>query len=163
MPKAILLCGVPTSGKSTWVKNHPGYTIISSDNIIENHAKVTGSSYNEVFEDYIGSAIEIMLEQLKYAVNHNQNIIVDQTHLTPKSRKRKLRLIPNHYEKICVYFEIPKDEMFRRNKNADRTKTVPRRVLIQMHDSYIRPTEKEEFSGVYNGHFYNCPLTDDNL
>ena len=53
MPKAILLCGVPTSGKSTWVKNHPGYTIISSDNIIENHAKVTGSSYNEVFEDYL--------------------------------------------------------------------------------------------------------------
>jgi predicted kinase len=51
--KVIILCGVPTSGKSSWVKNNPGYTVISSDNIIENYAQHIGSTYNEVFPDYI--------------------------------------------------------------------------------------------------------------
>ena len=38
--RAIILCGVPTSGKSSWVaKNGDGYMVVSSDNIIENYAK----------------------------------------------------------------------------------------------------------------------------
>ncbi len=158
MPKAIILCGVPTSGKSTWVNFNPGYTLISSDDIIETYAKLRKSSYNEVFDDFIDSAIKIMLEHLKCSVNENKNIICDQTHLTIKSRKRKLRLIPDHYEKIAVYFEINKDEMFKRNKNPDRTKTIPKRVLTQMYDSYSRPSVNEGFSSIYDGQIFNCPL-----
>jgi predicted kinase len=158
MPKAIILCGVPTSGKSTWTKNNPGYNIISSDDIIENYAKATELSYNEVFDTYINTAILIMVERLDYCTKNNQNVICDQTHLNVKSRKRKLRLIPDHYEKIAVYFEINKDEMFRRNKNKDRTKTIPRRVLTQMYDSYSRPSVNEGFSAIYDGQIFNCPL-----
>ena len=133
MPKAILLCGVPTSGKSSWVKNHPGYTIISSDNIIEDYAKNIGSTYDGVFDHYIQEAISLMLQQLKHAVENDENIIVDQTHLTPKVRKRKLKMIPDHYDKIAVYFEISREEMLKRNHNSDRTKTVPVHVLESMH------------------------------
>jgi predicted kinase len=150
--RAILLCGVPTSGKSSWVaQNEDGYTIISSDNIIENYALNTGSSYNEVFDDYIETAISLMIDQLYYAVGHNQDVICDQTHLTPKVRKRKLKMIPDHYEKIAVYFEISKEEMIRRNHNEDRTKTIPDSVLESMHNSYVRPTIEEGFLAVYGG------------
>ena len=158
MPKSILLCGVPTSGKSSWVKNHPGYIVISSDNIIENYAKNIGSTYDEVFPDYINEAISLMLQQLRHAVENNENIIVDQTHLTPKVRKRKLKMIPRHYEKIAVYFEIDKEEMLKRNHNPDRTKIVPQSVLESMHGSYSRPCVSEGFSQVADGRSFNCPL-----
>jgi predicted kinase len=160
-PEVILLCGVPTSGKSSWCKNNTNFTIISSDNIIENYAENIGSTYNKVFDDYIKDAISLMLQQLKHAVENNKNIIVDQTHLTPKVRKRKLKMIPDHYEKIAVYFEISKEEMLKRNHNEDRTKIVPVHVLESMHDSYTRPCISEGFSEVLNGHLFNCPLTDD--
>lgn len=150
--RAILLCGVPTSGKSSWVaQNSDGYMVISSDNIIENYAKNVGSTYNEVFDDYIETAIELMLGQLRHFVHQGQNIIVDQTHLTPKVRKRKLKMIPDHYDKIAVYFEISKEEMFQRNHNKDRTKTIPDFVLESMHGSYVRPTIDEGFLTVYSG------------
>jgi predicted kinase len=159
-PEVILLCGVPTSGKSSWCKNNTNFTIISSDNIIENYAENIGSTYNKVFDDYIKDAMSLMLQQLKYAVENNENIIVDQTHLTPKVRKRKLKMIPDHYEKIAVYFEISKEEMLKRNHNEDRTKIVPVHVLESMHDSYTRPCISEGFSEVLNGHLFNCPLND---
>jgi predicted kinase len=160
-PEVILLCGVPTSGKSSWCKNNTNFTIISSDNIIENYAENIGSTYNKVFDDYIKDAISLMLQQLKHAVENNENIIIDQTHLTPKVRKRKLKMIPDHYEKIAVYFEITKEEMLKRNHNEDRTKIVPKRVLLQMFESYSRPTVEEGFSSVYSGQSYNCPLIED--
>ena len=150
--RAIILCGVPTSGKSSWVaKNGDGYMVVSSDNIIENYAKNVGSTYNDIFEDYIETAIELMLGQLRYFVRQGQNIICDQTHLTPKVRKRKLKMIPDHYEKIAVYFEISKEGMFKRNHNKDRTKTIPDSVLESMHSSYVRPTVDEGFLSVYSG------------
>jgi predicted kinase len=150
--KAILLCGVPTSGKSSWVaQNGQGFNVISSDNIIENYAKHVGATYNDVFDDYIETAIELMLGQLRHFVHQGQNIICDQTHLTPKVRKRKLKMIPDHYEKIAVYFEISKEEMFKRNHNEDRTKTIPDSVLESMHNSYVRPTIEEGFLAVYGG------------
>ncbi len=161
MSKAIILCGVPTSGKSTYTKNNPDYVVISSDNIIENYAMNINSTYDAIFNEYITEAISLMLQQLKHAVENNEKIIVDQTHLTPKVRKRKLKMIPDHYEKIAVYFEITKEEMLKRNHNEDRTKIVPVHVLESMHDSYIRPCISEGFSEVLNGHLFNCPLTDD--
>lgn len=158
MPKAIILCGVPTSGKSTWVKNNPGYTVISSDNIIEKYASTIKSSYNEVFDNYITMAIDLMIDELYHAVGSNKDIICDQTHLTVKSRKKKLKMIPDRYKKIAVYFELSEEEMLKRNRNEDRTKTVPQRVLLQMFESYKRPTIEEGFSMVHDGQFFKCPL-----
>jgi predicted kinase len=158
MPDALILCGVPTSGKSTFVNNNPGYTVISSDNIIENYAKLKNKTYNEIFHDYIDTAIELMLGELKQATLNNKNIICDQTHLTSKVRKRKLRFIPKHYKKLAIYFEISREEMFSRNLNKDRTKIVPDHVLSSMHGSYTRPCISEGFSEVHNGQFFSCPL-----
>ena len=125
--------------------------IVSSDNIIENYAKSVGATYNDLFDEYIETAIELMLGQLRHFVRQGHNIIVDQTHLTPKVRKRKLKMIPDHYEKIAVYFEISKEGMFKRNHNKDRTKTIPDSVLESMHGSYVRPTVDEGFLAVYGG------------
>lgn len=158
MPKVIILSGVPTSGKSTFARNHPEFTVISSDNLIEQHAKKNNTTYNEVFEDYVETAVKLMLEDLHTAIDNQENIICDQTHLTAKVRKRKLKMFSPSYEKICLYFEISKEEMLKRNHNQDRTKVVPQRVLLQMFDSYKRPELSEGFDSVYDGQFYSCPL-----
>jgi predicted kinase len=157
--RAIILCGCPTSGKSTWVKNNPGYTVISSDNIIEKYAKLKNSTYNDVFEDYVETAIQLMLGEMRAAIKQGDNIICDQTHLTPKVRKRKLGMIPDYYEKIAVYFELSMEEVLKRNKNSDRTKIIPHGVLESMHKSYKRPTINEGFVSVNDGRFFSCPLS----
>jgi uridine kinase len=62
MPELVMLCGIPTSGKSTYleklkkVKYWESAVILSTDNYIEAQAKRLGMTYNEVFQDCIDEA-----------------------------------------------------------------------------------------------------------
>jgi predicted kinase len=70
MPKCYQLIGVPAAGKSTWIKNQIwalGLTVISTDDFVENYARECGSTYSEVFDDYMPRAVELMANQVVFA------------------------------------------------------------------------------------------------
>ena len=62
IPEIVMLCGIPCSGKSTYVNKLLTYEywensiILSTDNYIEEQAKRLGMTYNEVFQDCIDEA-----------------------------------------------------------------------------------------------------------
>ena len=151
MPEFIMLCGVPTSGKSTYASKQEGYVVISSDRHIEEYAKVQGKSYNEVFDDFIEEALFLVDKELENALNNNENIILDQTNLNKKSRYKKLHKVQDNYKKTAVYFEVSKDEMLKRNHTEDRGKVVPQRVLLQMYEAFKVPSYDEGFDEIING------------
>ncbi len=150
MAELIMLVGVPGCGKSTWVEtfNESGkFTVISMDYFIEELGKPEGLLYSAAFDKYAGVAARQMKEQLREALKNQENIIWDQTNLTVKSRRKKLKAVPDDYNKTAVVFEVGGPELERRRALREEAigKIVPAFVLQRMHVSYARPTKNEGF------------------
>lgn len=153
MVELIMLVGVPGCGKSTWVETFDEsgkFTVISMDYFIDELGAHEGLSYKDSFEKYAGVAARKMKEELKRAFKANEPIIWDQTNLTVKSRKKKLKVVPEGYTKIAQVFEIDGPELERRRtfREDDNGKTVPAFVLQRMEASYARPTKSEGFDTI---------------
>ena len=134
MTKFYMLIGVPASGKSTWREKHfdGNAVVISTDDIIEQTAASNGQTYNEVFKENIKFATQLANEQAKAAFAADKHVIWDQTNLTEKSRAGKLAMVPEHYEKIAVFFATPPEEEWQRRLNSRPGKTIPQNILMGM-------------------------------
>lgn len=156
-----MLCGIPTSGKSTYVERlkkisyWKNAVVLSTDNYIEQEAKKLGLTYNEIFDDVIKDATRELELQLKQAIEDNSDIIWDQTNLTIKTRKKKLSKIPSFYKKSSVYFQVSLEEALERNKHRER-KFIPESILKRMYYQFEIPTIQEGFGHIEFGQFKNC-------
>lgn len=152
MPEAIFLIGIPTSGKSTFSNNpkYSKYVRVSSDDILQEIAKERQQSYNAIFEGNIRFAQIAMMKVLRKAIEEDKSIIIDQTNLTKKSRREKIKLIPQHYKKTAVYFVIPLETALKRNTQRPG-KVIPPEVLERMLKQYQLPTLEEGFDQVIRG------------
>jgi predicted kinase len=143
-----MLIGVPASGKSTWREQHAGdVVIVSTDDILEQTAAARGATYNEVFKENIKFATQLADERAREAFSVGKDVIWDQTNLTAKSRKTKLALVPDDYEKIAVVFLTPDEEEWQRR--LDRPgKSIPQNILMGMRDSMEFPEPEEGFDKI---------------
>lgn len=148
MSKFYMLIGVPASGKSTWRAAHGGDAdVISTDDIIEQTAQASGRTYNEAFKENIKFATEIANSRAKHAFATGNDVIWDQTNLTPKSRKPKLDMVPDEYEKIAVVFLTPDEEEWKRR--LDRPgKSIPAHILMGMASTMQFPDPEEGFDRI---------------
>lgn len=147
----IMLCGLPCSGKTTWLErlSRP-YISLSTDDYIEMVAEDRGLDYDSAFQDLINPAHDHMFTVLRNALSEGMPIVWDQTNLSAKVRRRKLLRIPRDYRLISVYFEVDFDEIESRNRNRPG-KTIPKDVLLSMSRQYGRPTVSEGFELVLDG------------
>jgi hypothetical protein len=149
MPKFYMLIGVPASGKSTWRQAHAGHAeIISTDDIIDHRAASQGLTYNDVFKDTIKDATELANRHAYKAFLLGKDVVWDQTNLTAKSRKPKLALVPEHYEKIAVVFLTPEDAEWQRRLASRPGKSIPQNILMGMRDSLVFPDPEEGFDKI---------------
>jgi predicted kinase len=153
----IMLCGIPTCGKSTYVKtllSQPYWeraVVLSTDNYIQMVAEKSQSTYNEVFDDYISQATEVMWDQLKFAIAEGRDLIWDQTNLTRKTRKTKTsRVSADMYRKRAVYFELSLKEALERNQHREG-KFIPESILKRMYHSFEIPNNTENFDAIERG------------
>ena len=145
----IFFVGLPLAGKSTFYNEHlkqMDHVLISTDEYIEKHCKKSNLTYNEGFDLYIKDACSDLVNQLLFATQNKKNIIIDQTNLNPKSRKKKLKFIPKDYHKVAIYFPITLEESIRRNTRPG--KIIPLNVLKSMYESIKLPTVEEGFDEV---------------
>ena len=150
-PTLYVLVGIPGSGKSTWVENQEwakDCAYISTDKLVEEEAKRQGSTYNDVFHDYMKKATLLMCEEVYDARDQEKSIIWDQTSTTIKSRAKKLRMLPN-YKKIAVVFKVPEAEELNRRLANRPGKTIPKNVVDQMINGFVTPTEEEGFDEIW--------------
>ena len=152
MPEAIFLVGIPTSGKSTFSnqQKYKNYVRVSSDDILQEIAKERQQSYNAIFKGNIRFAQIAMMKVLRKAIEEDKSIIWDQTNITRKQRKEKLKHIPSHYKKTAVYFVIPLETALKRNTQRPG-KVIPPEVLDNMLKDYELPTLEEGFDQVIKG------------
>lgn len=150
-PTVYMLIGVPGSGKSTYIRTNKmlkGLPVVSSDTYIEAYAKLSEKTYDEVFEKAIGPATDYVNSALEHCIKNNKSFIWDQTNLSRSSRRRKLAMIPRHWQKIAVVFKMPhKDELERRLANR-AGKTIPKDIMSKMIDQFEPPNASEGFDRI---------------
>jgi predicted kinase len=151
MPKCYQLVGVPASGKSTWVGAQEwagDCVVVSTDEFVEDYAKECGSTYSEVFADYMPTAVKLMAEKVIRAREAGKDIIWDQTSTTLASRTRKFNMLPD-YEHIAVVFKTPEHKELVRRLFSRPGKEIPEHVIASMIASWEDPTEEEGFKEIW--------------
>lgn len=142
----FLMCGVPGSGKSTFIKEQITKTTykaayVSRDAIRFGMVKEDEeyfSKEDEVFKEFI--------EQINRALKMCEVVYVDATHLNEKSRNKVLDLIDlNNVDIYPIDFNISLETCLNQNENRKGTRAyVPREVIRRMYMSYQAPTENEK-------------------
>lgn len=156
MATVYILIGLPGCGKSTWREAHlransaNDTVIISSDDIVEDIAREKGITYDEAHKlvDW-KSATSRMRAHFRQALNKGQDVIVDRTNMSRKSRKMFLKDLPETYESVAVLFTVPDTVLKQRlAERAERTgKSIPDDVLESMASRYMAP-DREEFTRI---------------
>ncbi len=147
-----MLVGIPTAGKSTFSNDpkYKKYVRVSSDDILQEVAKERQQSYNTVFKGNIRFAQIAMMKVLRQAIEDGKSIIWDQTNLTKKQRREKLKHIPDTYKKTAVYFVVSLETALKRNTQRPG-KVIPPEVLERMIKEYELPTNEEGFDTIIRG------------
>jgi len=150
MPVLYMLVGVPASGKSTWVKKHQNSNtlVASSDDFIEKQAERLGSTYNDVFNDYVKAGNTHAIETARKAFSDKMDLIWDQTNLTKNGRRNKLKMVPKDYKKIAVFFSIPHMDVLKKRLASRPGKNIPDYVMNSMIKTIEKPSKDEGFDDV---------------
>jgi predicted kinase len=145
------LIGVPASGKSTWVSTQEwarDCVVVSTDEFVEAHAQEIGSTYSEVFKDYMPTAVNLMAEKVIKAREEGKDIIWDQTSTTVKSRLRKFNMLRD-YDHIAVVFKTPDRDELDVRLSGRPGKHIPKRVVDAMIADFEMPNEEEGFKEIW--------------
>ncbi|RYD62075.1 MAG: ATP-binding protein, partial [Verrucomicrobiaceae bacterium] len=113
MPSIIMLVGLPGSGKTTYRNTYvqdiacSEPLVISQDDLVEKFAAENGMNYTQAFKSANLKDFERQVKQsFVEAIAAGRTIILDRTNLTAKGRRSFLYLIPAHYKKIALVWEV---------------------------------------------------------
>lgn len=154
MPHLIMFVGLPASGKSTWRANMPldGYDQLSTDDLIESHAKAVGLTYDEVFKDYMKIADGRFWNAVEDGIREKRNLIIDRTNLTFKTRRRVMGRVTHDYSTQAIVFLPPvstSDKMEHSLRLRSREgKNIPPHIIETMIESFELPTREEGFDSI---------------
>jgi predicted kinase len=147
MSKLYVLVGVPASGKTTWINNQnwiDDCVLVSTDDFVEAYAKECGLTYSEVFDEYMPTAVELMLDKVVLARELGKDIIWDQTSCSIATRAKKVRMLPDYY-KIAVVFQTPSTNELKQRLESRTGKNVPWGIVSDMAQKLeVEPPSKEE-------------------
>lgn len=144
-------CGVPGSGKSTFLKDvvNPNEIIVSRDEIRFSLLK-PGEDYfsheKEVYTKFVTSITQY--------INKGINVYADATHLNERSRFLLLSNLKNRgcrpREINAIYFDVPLTTCLERNEARLGTAAfVPVKQLEKMYQVFVPPKKYEKFSNIW--------------
>jgi predicted kinase len=151
MPKCYQLIGVPAAGKSTWINSQNwigGMEYVSTDHHVHEYAKQQGKTYEEVFKDYMPTAVDLMAQEVVAAREAGRDVLWDQTSTTVKSRARKFNMLPDYYH-IAVVFPTPAIAVLKERLASRVGQPIPWEVVQGMIDNFEYPTNEEGFKEIW--------------
>lgn len=146
MKTVYMMAGIPGSGKSTWIKENGRGITISRDALRLTLLK-DGEQYftheKTCYQHFINAIIAAIKDETV------ENIYIDATHLTVKSRKTVFSslgdLASKVDKKIAVVGTAGLDTCLKRNAQRTGRALVPENSVRDMANNFQFPTEDEGF------------------
>jgi len=133
--EVILLCGLPGTGKDTWIRNTcPHLPMVSMDDL-RREMRILPT-------DEQGIVVQAARERAREYLRKKQSFIWNATSLTPSLRHKSIRLFEEYGASVrIVYLETEWTENLIRNQN--RMHCVPEAVIGRMLDKLVPPEAHE--------------------
>ena len=148
MADLYLMMGVPGSGKTTFLKNR----VTKETSIIISRDTIRFSLLKEG-EEYFShekEVVKIFWEKINNALAEGKDVFIDQTSLTPRSRRYLLEHINGYTYTNLIWINEPLETCLKRNELRRNTKAyVPRSTIKRMFDQLIEPSLDEGFNKIY--------------
>ena len=146
MSKLIMMCGVPGSGKSTWIKNnYSDIAPVSRDAI---RFEILDERGGEYF-DYEDEVFESFIHQIIGSLAVDEITIADATHLTKKARAKVLNKVANFADEVeAIVMDVHLITALERNDMREGRAFVPRGVIRRMYFQMETPTREEGFDKI---------------
>lgn len=148
--KVFVLVGPPAVGKSTWtIKQMEPMTdiCISRDNI-RFMLLQDGEDYF-AHEDRVKDIFYTAIRNNTYINPEFENVFIDATHLSPKTRRLTLNHIAHDAHIIAVNFEVPIEVALERNAHREGRARVPESAIRNMYNSFRAPKISEGFDEIW--------------
>lgn len=147
-PTLLLTCGLPASGKSSWLDDcYDGDLIVSSDAIRRDYFG------DEEDQEHNAQVFAIAEDLVGQALANQQDVALDATSLSPALRSKWIKIARDNDARIeCAFFDTPLEVCLERNEM--RKRQVPSHVIAHMAMVLVPPTEEEGFDFV--GKVWTC-------
>lgn len=151
-----ILIGLPASGKSTWRENFnpDDYQILSTDDMVEAHAREMQCTYNEAFPKVIDDCNANFNVLFHRGLDAGISIVIDRTNVTAKGRSNYINAaIRKGYRIEAIEFARPMTDgahaEWNRRLDSRPGKVIPPAVLQDMFRSWSSASTVEGFNAIY--------------
>ena len=133
--QAVLMCGLPGAGKSTWAQvNLPDWPQVCLDDIRQELGVSPA--------DNQGTVMQTARERTREFLRRRQNFVWNATSLLRLHRDQIIDIFAAYNARTrIVYIEVPETLLFQ--QNANREKVVPAAVIRAMMDKWEMPDATE--------------------
>lgn len=140
MKAVLLMCGIPGSGKSTWIKdnNLESYSI-NRDQLRIQYYGISYDNYGDesmpnVSEKFV---YERYMEAVETRMRNGSFLVLDNTHLKIHTINSIKQLSECYGYKIFVkIMDTPLNECLNRNRTRERLKFVPEEDIVKMNGDF---------------------------
>lgn len=134
----VVMCGMPGSGKNTWVERNWSGNIVEMDSIRKKH-KISPRD-----KDAQGFVHQEAKEELRVSLRKKEDVLWNATNLTVQQRSIIIDLALQYKAKIkIVYVDCSMDLALIRNKEREEDKMIPVRAIEKMYRKLEMPTIAE--------------------
>lgn len=144
----VCMVGLPCSGKSTYIKeNLKDHLKISRDDLVM-YLSEKDDTYNEAFKKVDQKEVDKLLDKrIRKLAKTSENVVVDMTNLSRKSRKRFLN--GSFKDRVKKAIVLMPNVLDLTNRNVKREgKTIPSEVMDRMVASFYPPLYDEGFTEI---------------
>jgi len=142
MKTITLMCGLPRSGKSTWIsENKEHQVVLSADDL---RYLVYNQRFWQDGEALMWSIHNIILNML---LQQGADIIIDETNVSKKRRKPIIDMAKQYgYWTNCVWITTSKDECLNRASKLNDLFIIP--VIERMSGEFEKPEYGEGIDNI---------------
>lgn len=142
-PQMYILSGLPASGKTTYMdylRKESDFVVVSPDTI---RYEIFNTQFDKTVEPMVWFTANAMAKLILF---QGFNVVIDATNTTVYRRKGWIELAKEMgAETNSVYFNVPLEEVLKRNRERDPDEIVPDEAIERMDREFEIPTKDEGF------------------